>query len=75
MVTKLAGPRVWPWLLTGALAGALIATLDGVWLGFLFEDSDWVGACAAAGALLGAAAGGIARVIFPYLVLKPPDER
>jgi hypothetical protein len=72
------------WVLTGALIGAVFTAPDGAILGPLLDNTPglsvlekvlrWAVYFAAGGAALGAIIGGIARVLAPRLVLKPPDE-
>jgi hypothetical protein len=80
METKSPGPRrLFPWLVTGAVAGGLFGALDGLIIGALVAEGGaavlaWAGAFAAAGAVLGVAIVGIARAVGPRLVLHPPGE-
>jgi hypothetical protein len=79
---KPAAGRMAAWLAVGGVIGGLGGLLDGMVLGLFFGDLHgnaaaflgWSVFFAGAGALLGAALGGIARALVPRLVLRPPAE-
>jgi hypothetical protein len=76
--------KVLPWVVIGALVGAVSTALDGAVIGALSANPSgaarlekalrWAGYFAAAGAFLGAIVGLLARAILPRLVLRPPGE-